>query len=112
MEKIAEMLTKNNPQFKRLMDMGKLISKILPKFEVQELTLTDVDQREQKFIAVLFESNPENKRRVQAIEDIFTDILPPFVAYPEFAIEGDPTTYAALLFRTPTESANDGKAQR
>lgn len=85
-------------QAKQLLGMVKLI---LPKCEFRTVQ-TDENT---EYAAVLFEHTPENMRRVQAIEEVFTDILPPFLALTDFTLEDETgnTTYAALLFEIPAK---------
>jgi hypothetical protein len=94
MEKMLMGLVEKNPKFKTIMATIQLFQKILPKFETRNIESEGID-----YAAVLFDCTPENQRRVTAIEDLLTDILPPFIAYTDFELEGK--FYAALLFAIP-----------
>lgn len=86
---------------KELAEKGKLLLKILPKFEI-----TEVEMENAKYVAVLFDHSPANIARIEAIENVFTDILPPFQAVSDFTLndaKGKPTLYTALLFEVQKE---------
>jgi len=85
---------------KEVMAKAQFIFKILPTFQIQEVTM-----EENEYIAVLFEHNEANIKRVNAIADLFEDILPPFAAVADFTITDAEKTavYAALLFDVPAK---------
>ena len=89
----------------QLKDIVSIVSVIMPKFEYRQL-----DGDAGSYAAILFEHTPENIRRVGAIGEMLTDILPAFTDEPAFSLDenGKVTTYAALLFPIPKEASKDG----
>ncbi|MGD6808557.1 MAG: hypothetical protein ACQCN3_02550 [Candidatus Bathyarchaeia archaeon] len=101
MGELAEVMKKLTP----VLDLVKLI---MPVFKLEKVTVQEVEgdiALTKSYAAVLFEQTEENKRRVTAISDIFTDILPPFQAVEDFELEqdGQIVHFAALLFEVPEE---------
>ena len=105
MEHFAKLAGIDKQTFKQAMGILEIVKAIMPKFEFRNLTMETENEGEKDFAAILFEPTPENKRRVTAIEELFTDILPPFISYEDFELEG--CHYAAVLFEVPAKEGEN-----
>lgn len=106
MEKILKLFGVKGEQIEQAKQVMEIVKIILPKFEYRNITMEIADSPTKDYAAILFEQNPANKRRVTAIEELFTDILPPFLSLEDFEVEEENQQvnhYAALLFEIPQE---------